>query len=155
MSIQLIYIGRQNKNFYREAEDTFIKRIEKYISFNICAITPKRYSKSLSRIDIQKTEEAQILSKVNPKSHIVLLDEQGKLFDSIKFSKYLEKELTAWQHTSFVIGGAEGFSKDFKSKYPSIALSQFTFPHHLARVIFLEQLYRAFTIKNNEPYHNS
>ena len=155
MGIQIIYIGRQNKNLYSESEKEFIKRIKRYSRLDIIEIKPLKKASSLPKEELLKSETKLILDKVNQNTALVLLDEAGKQFDSRGFAKELQILLNHHSSISFVIGGAFGFSDELKSKsHKRVSLSSMTFPHHLARVIFLEQLYRAYSILNNEPYHN-
>jgi len=155
MAIQLIHIARQNKNLYKDSEFEFLKRLKHYCKFNSIMLLPIKKAKSLSRDELLKLEAQMVLTKIKKGSYIVLLDEKGKQFASREFSSYLQKRMNNYPEIVFVIGGAYGFSELIRQQSnDSISLSKMTFSHHLARVIFLEQLYRAFSIINNEPYHN-
>ena len=155
MGIQIIYIGRQNKNLYLESEKEFIKRIKRYSRLDLIEIKPLKKASSLPKEELLKQETKLILDKLKQDTALILLDEAGKQFDSRAFAKELQILLNHNSSISFVIGGAYGFSDELKSKsLKRISLSSMTFPHHLARIIFLEQLYRAYSILNNEPYHN-
>lgn len=157
MKIIVAYQGKTSKNIFDEAESKFIKRIKKYARFEFLPITPLKLSSSLSIEEIRNKEEVHFKSKLPNNAILILLDESGKLYDSKNFAgmvnnliSYNNKDLC------FVIGGAYGFSKNMKSSADHlISLSKLTFAHHLARIVFLEQLYRAFTIINGEPYHNT
>lgn len=100
----------------------------------------------------QKDLEGELLLKSIPENSIVIvLDERGSQFTSIEFSTYLEKQI---QPISFIIGGAYGLSEKIKKKSNlQISLSKMTMPHVMARVMLVEQLYRAYTIRENHPYH--
>ena len=88
---------------------------------------------------------------------VILLDEKGKAFNSVSFSKEIENHMISGKkRVLFIIGGAYGFSEELYQKFPQrMALSQMTFSHQMVRLFFCEQLYRAFTILNNHPYHNA
>jgi len=154
LKIRLYYIGKSSKHIYKEAEDLFVKRIKHYCPIELIKLTPLKLSKSLSADEIKTKEAAYFLSKIKS-GRLILLDETGKRFNSKNFAQELQKELGAFSNINFLIGGAYGFSDSIKKKADKLlALSELTFPHHLARVLLLEQIYRAFSILNNEPYHN-
>jgi len=151
----LVYIGRAKKNIYSDAESEFIKRIKRYSKFDVLALNPPKLSSSSPRQLFQSKEEELLTQKLDKNAHFILLDETGKEFNSQQFSKFLDIKRSQHSKINFIIGGAYGFSQSFRAKHKNIvSLSKLTFPHHMARLIFLEQLYRGFTILNNEPYHN-
>lgn len=100
----------------------------------------------------QKILEGELLLKTIPKNHyIIALDEKGSQFDSKEFSDFLQKQTSP---ISFIIGGAYGLSEEVKKKANfQISLSKMTMPHLIARTILIEQIYRAYTISENHPYH--
>jgi Uncharacterized conserved protein len=105
----------------------------------------------------QKTKEGiKILLSVGKDDYVVLLDERGKEFRTVEFAEWLEKRIAAGgKRIVFIIGGAWGFSEEVYSRADlSLSLSKMTFPHQLVRLLFAEQLYRAFTIIKGEPYHH-
>ncbi len=104
----------------------------------------------------KKAEGDNILSALDSSDYIVLLDEHGKEFTSMDFSAYIEKKMqTVAKRLVFIIGGPYGFSEAvYKRANEKISVSKMTFPHDLIRLIFAEQLYRAFSIINHEPYHH-
>lgn len=155
MGITLYYIGKDSKNLYQQAENEFISRLEKLTKLKCVRLNPGKNSKSLPPSELQKLE-ANILRERVPESSLrILLDEKGKEMHSRAFSAFLEKSMVHHAELSFVIGGAYGFSEDFKKESAhKISLSRMTMPHHLARLVLLEQLYRAFNIINNTAYHN-
>jgi len=156
MQIDLYYIGKKKKHIYQEAEGLFTKRLKNYCKFNLNPIVPSKYSSALSTVEIKSKEENLVLSKLKAKTRLILLDELGKNYNSIQFAQFNQRQFQISSHLTFVIGGAFGFSANLKKKADElISLSGMTFPHHLARIVFLEQLYRAFSINNNEPYHNN
>lgn len=156
MRIVLVLVGKTEKKYFIEAFDEYVKRISKYIRFEVKVIPELRNTKSMTfEVQMQKEGET-IMSVIAEAQEVVLLDEHGKNFSSITFSKFIEKKMIAGnKDLFFVIGGPYGFAPEVKAKATSlISLSELTFSHQLVRVIFAEQLYRAFTIIKGEPYHH-
>ena len=112
--------------------------------------------KTLTEEQQKKAEGDLILSQLNPGDDLILLDEKGKTFTSVLFSQWIEKQMNAGsKRIVFVVGGPYGFSKEVYDKCKfKISLSEMTFSHQMIRLIFVEQLYRAFTIIKGEPYHH-
>lgn len=156
MEIQLIAIGKTDQKELISLIDDYSKRLSHYIKFKFEIIPDIKNSKSLSE-DLQKEKEGKlILSKIKPSSFIVLLDEKGKHFTSVDFSKYIQKHLNSGvKNLCFIIGGPYGFSDEvYKKAQFKVALSSMTFSHQMIRLFFIEQLYRGFTILKNQPYHH-
>ena len=132
------------------------KRLSFYIKFDFEIIPDIKNVKSLSEMQQKEKEGELILSKVGPSDHLLLLDENGKSFSSVSFSTELQKKMNSGIKTLvFVIGGPYGFSAAVYEKAQGrISLSSMTFSHQMVRLFFIEQLYRAFTILRNEPYHH-
>ena len=156
MILKLILVGKTNKSFLVEGEKEYTKRISRYVKFQEEVISDVKKSLSYSEDEIKKREGIEILNKINNSDYVILLDENGKSFSSIEFSKKIEHfALNSIKSIVFVIGGAYGFSEDvYKRSNESISLSKLTFSHQMVRVFFKEQLYRAFTILKGEPYHH-
>ena len=157
MKLRIYYIGKDKKNYFSEIEALYLKRIKHYIPVEVISLKPQKISSSLSRHEVQELEGQIFQKHLAGEMNVVLLDEGGKEMGSQDFSKFIEKKMNAGGHNlSVVIGGAYGFSSSMKAKYGNLlSLSKMTFAHHLARTVLLEQIYRAFTILNNEPYHNN
>ena len=157
MKIQLIVIGKTNQPFVKQGLDVFCSRLEHYFPFELEIIPDIKNTKKLS-VEQQKAKEGEcIFQSLQHGDYIVLLDEHGKEFTSVQFAEFIEKKShTGLKRLVFVIGGAYGFSPAvYETAHEKVALSKMTFPHQLVRLIFLEQLYRAMTILNNEPYHHN
>ena len=155
MKIDVWHIGKKSKNLYQDAEKEFTNRIKRYCQFSNSSIQALKQTKSLSPQELLKKEAKLFESKISANSFTVLLDEKGKQYNSREFANEIEKIRMSHPHITFLIGGAYGFDEELKSRSGALmSLSKMTLPHHLARVVFLEQLYRAFSIINNEPYHN-
>lgn len=155
MKVTLLCIGKTDNKKLEDLIEEYVLRLRKYITFNIeCILTPKNFGKLQPR-DLKKAEGELILQKVS-KGHLILLDEKGKQFTSAGFAKQVQKYMNAGHHqVYFVVGGAYGFSEEVYAKaHGKVALSEMTTTHQLIRLMFAEQIYRAYTILNNHPYHN-
>lgn len=156
MKIELWYIGKTSFPFVKEGIGEFSKRISRYNSFSERCIPDVKSGKKVPPTQIKKAEADKILAQLKSDDLLVLLDEHGKTYRSVKFANQLNSwMLSSKKRMIFLIGGAWGFDEqvhhraDFK-----LSLSDMTFSHQLIRLIFVEQLYRAFTILKNEKYHN-
>ena len=156
MKITLILVGKTTDKPVELGMDKYIKRIKRYLGFHLELIPALKNTKKMSEAEIKLKEGDLILNKISGADHIVLLDEKGKEFTSKQFSDLIkQKMIYGTKSLVFIIGGAYGFSDAvYKRANSKLALSQMTFSHQLIRLIFLEQLYRSFTIINNEPYHH-
>lgn len=156
MNIKLITIGKTDHVQLQQLIAEYQKRLSFYIKFDLEIIPDIKNVKSLSEIQQKEKEGELILSKVGPSDHLLLLDENGKSFSSVSFSTELQKKMNSGIKTLvFVIGGPYGFSAAVYEKAQGrISLSSMTFSHQMVRLFFIEQLYRAFTILRNEPYHH-
>lgn len=147
--------GKTNSSEFKIWEADFLKRINGFTKFNIEVIDG---IKNIKDAEIIKAEEGKkILAKLKKEDVLILLDEKGKTYTSSTFAGYLEKLMG--QGTSkriiFLVGGAFGFHDSlYERANGQISLSTMTFSHQLIRILFLEQLYRAFAIINHHPYHN-
>ena len=156
MTIKLIAIGKTDHADLQSLMDDYIKRLGFYIKFSIEIIPDIKNVKNLSE-DQQKQKEGElILSKLSATDILILLDENGKQFDSVHFSEYLQKHMNSGiKQLVFVIGGPYGFSKEvYEKSNGKLSLSKMTLSHQMIRLFFIEQLYRGFTILRNEPYHH-
>ena len=156
MNIKLLAIGKTDNKQLIQIIDTYQKRLKFYIKFDFEIIPDIKNSKNLSEAQQKQKEGELILSKTNSSDFLVLLDENGKQMDSVTFSGYLQKHMNSGlKQLVFVIGGPYGFSQEVYAKAQGkISLSKMTFSHQMVRLFFIEQLYRAYTILRNEPYHH-
>lgn len=153
MAIKLIVVGGTKEKFYVQSEDEYLKRLAKFVKLNYIVVPSSR--KSAVREECLKMEEEQLQRNIGTNDYVILLDENGKEYDSRSWAKQLNECLVNESNLTFIIGGAFGFSESIKHRANSMwSLSKLTFPHHLVRTIFLEQMYRAFTILNGGKYHN-
>ncbi len=156
MKIKLIAIGKTDKSYLKDGIEIFTNRIPHYISFDFCIIPDIKNTKNMS-YEQQKLKEGElILSQLSAGDELILLDEKGKELRSVDFANYIEKKMiTSTKTLIFCIGGPYGFSEDVYNKAcGKISLSKMTFSHQMVRLIFCEQLYRAMSILNGEPYHH-
>jgi len=156
MHIKLIAIGKTDNQQLQALIDDYQKRLGFYIKFEFEIIPDLKKVKNLSE-DQQKQKEGElILAKINTSDVMILLDENGKQYDSVAFSEYLQKHMNSGiKQLVFVIGGPYGFSDDVYNKAQGkLSLSKMTFSHQMVRLFVIEQLYRGFTIIKNEPYHH-
>jgi 23S rRNA (pseudouridine1915-N3)-methyltransferase len=156
MTIKLIAIGKTDHKNLQVLIDEYQKRLSFYIKFELEIIPDIKNVKNLSENQQKEKEGELILSKITPTDQLILLDENGKTFSSIDFSVELQKKMNSGIKTLvFVIGGPYGFSSEVYAKSQGkISLSSMTFSHQMVRLFFIEQVYRAFTILKNEPYHH-
>lgn len=156
MNIELLCIGKDSADAFEEAIKQYVKKIKLYNNFDITVIPYLKNTKSFSFDEQKKREGELFLKKITNSDHVVLLDEHGKELTSMEFSKFLQQQMNSGvKKLVFVIGGAYGFSEAvYQRQNARVSLSKLTFPHLMTRLIFTEQLYRAFTILHNEPYHH-
>ena len=156
MRIKLLVVGKTDSESLAQLIRIYENRIHRYLPFTIETLPDLKKVRNRS-VSEQKTREgALILKAVSDSDYIVLLDENGKTFTSQGFAAYIQKQLNSGRKTVvFVIGGPYGFSEEVYARAQErIALSKMTFSHQMVRLFFTEQLYRAFSILNNEPYHH-
>lgn len=156
MKILLLAIGKTDARYFIDGINEYEKRLVHYIPYEMQIIPDIKNVKNMS-IEQQKEKEGElILRNIQPGDYLVLLDERGREYSSRQFASYLEKKMhVVPKRLVFVIGGPYGFSSTvYDSANEKIMLSRMTFSHQMIRLIFVEQLYRAMTILNNEPYHH-
>jgi 23S rRNA (pseudouridine1915-N3)-methyltransferase len=156
MKITLLQTGKTTDKNVSALVDLYASRIKKYSGFEIITLPELKNTKNVS-VQVQKIKEAsKILQSVNEDDYIILLDERGKELRTLEFSSALEKTFfMPKKRIVFVIGGPWGFSQSVYDRADyKMSLSKMTYPHQLVRLLFLEQLYRAFTIIKGEPYHH-
>ncbi len=154
MKIALIWIGKTKESYLQEGVNEYVKRLQRYVKFDIIEIP---YIKKKVSVQEQKSLEGKLLLKEFENfRNVILLDEGGKSRSSVQFSQQIEKfQSMGIKSLAFVIGGAYGYSEEvYAKRHPKLSLSELTFSHQMVRMIFTEQLYRAYTILNKEPYHH-
>ncbi|MGY0392720.1 23S rRNA (pseudouridine(1915)-N(3))-methyltransferase RlmH [Bizionia sp. KMM 8389] len=156
MTIKLLAIGKTDNKQLQTLIEDYQKRLSHYIKFEFEIIPDLKKVKNLSEAQQKEKEGELILAKINPTDSLILLDENGKQMHSVDFSVYLQKHMNSGiKKLVFVIGGPYGFSDAVYNKAQGkLSLSKMTFSHQMIRLFIVEQLYRAFTILKNEPYHH-
>ncbi len=156
MKLVLLLIGKTGDNYLQEGIVNYTKRLRRYIDFSIEVVTLPGKLKNAGAQQQKINEGSLIVSKMTPSQYLCLFDENGEQFSSRQFAGFLQKIMASGvKELVFVIGGPYGFSDEIHKLADSkISLSKMTFSHQLARLLCLEQLYRAFTILKGEPYHH-
>ena len=156
MNIELIVIGKTDLKEVEALIAMYSKRINHYARFAITTIADVRNTRKLSEAEQKRLEGEAILRLLNDSDHVTLLDEHGSELRSIEFAELIQRRMSSGiKRLVFVIGGPYGFSEAVYQRANSkLSLSKMTYSHQLVRAIFTEQLYRAFTILRNEPYHH-
>jgi 23S rRNA (pseudouridine1915-N3)-methyltransferase len=156
MKLILLQTGKTTEKYLAEGINNFADRIKKYVSFEIVTIPELRNTKNMP-VNGQKIKEGEKLTeKINDDDYVLLLDDKGKEYNTLEFSRFLEKSfMLQKKRIVFVIGGPWGFSQDlYKRSDAIISLSKMTFSHQVVRLLFTEQLYRALSIIKGDPYHH-
>ncbi len=156
MKITLLAIGKTDSRSLQLLIEEYEKRLKHYVPFIFEVIPDIKNVKNLSEAQQKQAEGNEILKRLSPGDHLVLLDEKGKKFSSVEFSGFLQKKMNSGlKNLVFVIGGPYGFSEAmYERSNARISLSDMTFSHQMVRLFFIEQLYRGYTILRNEPYHH-
>ncbi|MDR0537477.1 MAG: 23S rRNA (pseudouridine(1915)-N(3))-methyltransferase RlmH [Tannerellaceae bacterium] len=157
MKILLLIVGKTDNPLYNKLISDYENRLEHYISFAISVIPDIKKVKNISASQQKNMEGEKIIDIIQPGDYCILLDERGKEYSSPEFASFLSKRmLSGCKRIVFIIGGPYGFGENvYAAVKDMFSLSRMTFSHQMVRLFFVEQLYRAFTIINNEPYHHN
>jgi 23S rRNA (pseudouridine1915-N3)-methyltransferase len=156
MKIVFLTIGKTINKHLIELQNDYQERLKHYIPFDYIAIPELKNNRNLTEAEQKEKEADLILKAFEPTDEVILLDENGKQYSSVDLSKFISKKIMGNQKRMvFVVGGPYGFSQRVYNRANGlISLSRMTFSHQMVRIIFAEQLYRAFTILRGEPYHH-
>ena len=156
MKIVLTVVGKTTDKHFIASINEYVQRISHYVPFSIEVIPELKGTKNLSEKEQKDREGELILKSFLPGDYIVLLDEHGCERRSIEFAQWLQKKMAAGpKRLVFVVGGPYGFSEAvYAAAHEKVSLSQMTLSHQMIRLLFVEQIYRAMTILNGEPYHH-
>lgn len=156
MKVQIWSFGKDHEPYIREGVQLFSDRLKHYCDFQVKILNAGKGTAGLDETTLRKKEARVLLGILEPEHVLVVLDERGKEISSQQLGAFLGKhQLLASRTLVFLIGGAYGIDESVLLKAREVfALSKLTFPHQLVRLILAEQLYRAFTILNNEKYHH-
>lgn len=156
MKIVLLAVGATRTDYLRIGVEIYRDRIAHYVDFEINIVPDIKSTRSLTPVQQKTAEGDAIISMLKPGDSVALLDEKGREFSSREFSSFVDKRMASGlKRLIFIIGGPYGFSDAVYSRADfKLSLSKMTFSHEMVRLFFTEQLYRAFTILNNSPYHH-
>jgi 23S rRNA (pseudouridine1915-N3)-methyltransferase len=156
MKMVILQTGKTTDRHISGVVDLYVKRIKNYLPFEIITLPDLKNTGNMPIKEQKIREGKKVIHFVSIEDYVILLDERGKELRTVEFSGLLEKLLMlSRKRMVFVIGGPWGFSDEVYSRADfRMSLSRMTFPHQLVRLLFLEQLYRAFTIIKGEPYHH-
>ena len=156
MTIELILIGKTDSKEIASLVELYVRRVNHYCRFAVTTQPDVRNTRSLTERQQRAAEGEAILRQLRDGDYVVLLDERGEEMRSVEFAAWLQKRLNSGlRRLVLVIGGPYGFSEEVYARADGrLSLSRMTFSHQIVRAIFAEQIYRAFTILHNEPYHH-
>ncbi|BFP39188.1 23S rRNA (pseudouridine(1915)-N(3))-methyltransferase RlmH [Flavobacteriaceae bacterium GF1] len=156
MTIKVFFVGKTDSKELRKLFEDYTNRLKHYVKLEITELPDLKNTKNLSENEQKLKEGTRILEQLENADHLVVLDENGKQFTSMEFSGYLQKKMNSGlKNLVFVVGGSYGFHEAvLQRSNAKISLSPMTFSHQMVRLFFIEQVYRAFTILRNEPYHH-
>jgi len=156
MRITFFLIGKTDKEYLTQGMQRYQKRISHYIQFQTKVLPDVKRNVKRTENEHKKVEGSILLKSILPSDVLILFDEQGKEYSSLKFAWFIQNFMNSGvKHLVFAIGGPYGFSEEvMKRANFKVSLSKMTFPHQLVRLIILEQIYRAFSIIKGEPYHH-
>lgn len=158
MKVRILTVGKLKEDFAKEGVKEYTKRLSKFAQIEIVEVDDEKTKENASdnELNLVKDKEGEkLLARIAEKDYVIALAINGNTYDSVAFSKHLSELMNTGNSTiDFVIGGSVGLSdKVLKRANEKLSFSDFTFPHQLMRVILLEQIFRAFKIAKNEPYH--
>jgi 23S rRNA (pseudouridine1915-N3)-methyltransferase len=156
MKISFILTGKTTEKYLIEGIDLYAARIKRYASFEIVILPGLKSTRGLTPEEVKKREGVKQLEAVGEESYLILLDERGTEYSTMEFATLIRRASTNMRkNIFFLVGGAWGFSPEvYKRADMTMALSRLTFPHQLVRLLFIEQLYRVFTVIEGDPYHH-
>ena len=156
MKIKVLAIGKTDDKNLQQLIASYESRLRHYVKFELELIPDVKNAKNLSEKEQKEKEGVLILKKINASDQLILLDENGTMHTSKEFSKFMQKKMNSGiKQIVMVIGGPYGFSNEvYKKAQGKISFSKMTFSHQMIRLFVVEQIYRAFTILRNEPYHH-
>lgn len=150
MKLTVISIGKDRSGLFAPGVEEYAKRLGHVVKLELVELPESKHSG-----DRAKADEAQaVLARLKPTDVVIALDERGKALGSVAFAQWLDRQRASGPHVVCVIGGDEGLDEALRKRAQlTLSLSAMTLPHRLARLVLMEQLYRAFTILRGEPYH--
>ena len=155
MKFRFIWGGSHADSELASAAERYLDRIRHFFPIEVIEVRPERGRQAQSDVAIMRAQSARLLAAIPDRGYTVVLDERGQTLDSLKFAKWIERlTIDSPYGVNFVVGGDVGFDETVRKRADKLlALTPMTLPHQFARVILLEQLYRACTLMRNIPYH--
>ncbi len=156
MKIELMVIGRTTSEYLRSGINLYVSMLMRHVLFELRVLPHVKATKSMTEARQKDAEGQAFLAQLSAADVVILLDERGRELTSREFSVFVEKKMVAGtRRLVFIVGGPYGFSQAMYDRADGlVSLSRMTFSHEMVRLFFVEQLYRAFTILSNEPYHH-
>lgn len=156
MKITLMTVGKTTTGYLKQGIDEYMRRLSHYVQCDIQCIGDVKNTRNLTEQQQKLAEGKALLDAINATDWVTLLDERGSEFTSVDFSRYVQRRMSSGlRRLVFVVGGPYGFSPEVYARANDrLSLGRMTLPHELVRLVFVEQLYRAFTILRHEPYHH-
>lgn len=152
MRLRVLAVGRDRSGLYAPAVEEYAGRIARYVKFELAEVPEARKLAGTPRA--REEEGEALLAKLGPREHVVALDERGEELTSLAFADRVRRWQERGQDVTLVLGGADGLAPEVVTRArEKLAVSRFTLAHRLAKLVLVEQLYRAFTILRGEPYH--
>lgn len=152
MRLRVVAVGRDRSGLYAPAVEEYAKRLGRYVRFELVEVPEARRHAGTPRARDEEGEA--LLAKVGARERVICLDERGEEETSLAFARRVERWLAGGQDVALLVGGSDGLAEAVRARAAeTIALSRLTLAHRLARLVLVEQLYRAFTILRGEPYH--
>jgi len=155
MKVTIIFTGKTEEKYLLEGIAIYEKRIKHYLPFEVVTVPSVKNLGKSGEAQVQEKEGEHILKRISNRDYLVLLDERGKLLDSLQLADFVEKRKQQARDVVLVIGGPYGFSQAVYDRADyQLSLSKMTFSHQMVRLFLVEQVYRALTILRGEPYHH-
>lgn len=155
MKFRVLWVRSNADAEFAAAIERYVSRVRHFFPIEVTEIPPERGRQSESDVAIMRAESARLIAALPDRGHVVVLDERGRQLDSLKFAKWLERMTLEQPHgVTFVLGGDVGLADSIRQRADTLlSLSAMTLPHQIARVVLVEQIYRACTLMRNIPYH--
>ncbi|MEH7436100.1 23S rRNA (pseudouridine(1915)-N(3))-methyltransferase RlmH [Neobacillus drentensis] len=158
MNISIVTVGKLKEKYLKLGIEEYVKRLTAYAKIDVVEVADEKAPEELSELEMKQVKQKEgerILAKISPDTYVIALAIQGKLQSSEELADTLDKLATYGKSKiAFVIGGSLGLSEEvLKRSNEQLSFSRMTFPHQLMKLILVEQIYRAFRINRNEPYH--
>ena len=155
MKLRFIWAGSHADKEFAEATERYLNRIKHFFPIEVTNVRPERGRQNATDVSIMRAQSARLLAAIPDRGHTIVLDERGQALDSLKFARLLERlTIDSPNGVNFVLGGDVGLDETVKRRADQLlSLSAMTLPHQIARIVLLEQIYRACTLMRNIPYH--